>query len=57
MEYRGSRFVLRLTTERNKWRVVVYGEENVVIDRAVSGDRGEVESTARRLIDRLLVKG
>jgi hypothetical protein len=56
MNYRGARFALRLTTERNKWRVVVYGEEHVVIERAVTGDRGQAESTARRLIDRLLVE-
>jgi hypothetical protein len=54
VEYRGIRYALRTSIVRAQFRVAVYIDEDVPIERTVKGSRSDAEAVAKAMIDRLL---
>jgi hypothetical protein len=54
VEYKGIRYALRTSIVRGQFRVAVYKDDDVPIERTVRGSRRDAETVAHAMIDRLL---
>ena len=56
MEYKGIRYTVRATLEREQWHVAIYPDGVETDGRVFSGTRKQAELQARFLITRWLAK-